>query len=73
MLTIAHRLHTVMDSDRVLVMDAGKAVELDHPFELLQRSNGFLYQLVDQTGTTTATALLKDAEKNYKKKSTTIA
>uniref|UniRef100_A0A1B0BGT0 Multidrug resistance-associated protein lethal(2)03659 n=1 Tax=Glossina palpalis gambiensis TaxID=67801 RepID=A0A1B0BGT0_9MUSC len=72
-LTIAHRLHTVMDSDRVLVMDAGKAVELDHPFVLLQRSNGFLYQLVDQTGITTATALLKDAEKNYKKKPTSIA
>uniref|UniRef100_A0A1A9WTQ7 Multidrug resistance-associated protein lethal(2)03659 n=1 Tax=Glossina brevipalpis TaxID=37001 RepID=A0A1A9WTQ7_9MUSC len=59
--------------DRVLVMDAGKAVELDHPYELLQRSDGFLYQLVDQTGLSTATALLKDAEKNYNKKLTSIA
>uniref|UniRef100_A0A1A9WJ70 Multidrug resistance-associated protein lethal(2)03659 n=1 Tax=Glossina brevipalpis TaxID=37001 RepID=A0A1A9WJ70_9MUSC len=34
-LTIAHRLHTVMDSDKVLVMDAGRAVEYGSPFELL--------------------------------------
>ena len=67
-LTIAHRLHTVMDSDRVLVMDAGHAVELDHPFELLQIPGGYLRQLVDQTGTATAAALLKDAENSYKHK-----
>lgn len=49
-LTIAHRLHTIMDSDRVLVMDAGKAVEFDHPHILLQNRFGFLSLMVDKTG-----------------------
>ncbi|XP_068622328.1 probable multidrug resistance-associated protein lethal(2)03659 [Battus philenor] len=34
-LTIAHRLNTVMDYDRVIVMDKGHVVESGHPFELL--------------------------------------
>lgn len=37
MLTIAHRLHTVMDSDAVVVLDAGKVVEHGEPHVLLQR------------------------------------
>jgi len=49
-LTIAHRLNTVMDSDRVLVMDAGTMVEFDHPHNLLINENGFFYRMVEQTG-----------------------
>ncbi|KAH8272109.1 hypothetical protein KR026_008581 [Drosophila bipectinata] len=66
-LTIAHRLHTVMDSDRVLVMDAGEARELGHPYELLQRPDGYLRQLVDHTGAATAYALQQAAEQSYSK------
>lgn len=56
-LTIAHRLNTVMDSDKVLVMDAGEMVEFDHPHNLLQNNNGFLYKMVEQTGQATADLL----------------
>ncbi|ALC47144.1 CG11897 [Drosophila busckii] len=66
-LTIAHRLHTVMDSDRVLVMDAGEARELAHPYELLQRPGGYLRHLVDNTGSATALALQQAAEESYSK------
>ncbi|XP_046975730.1 ATP-dependent lipid A-core flippase-like [Vanessa cardui] len=38
-LTIAHRLNTVMDYDRVIVMDKGRIVESGHPFELLTQSS----------------------------------
>ncbi|NXB08516.1 MRP1 protein, partial [Cnemophilus loriae] len=40
-LTIAHRLHTVMDSERVLVLDAGRILEYDTPQNLLQRKSAF--------------------------------
>ncbi|CAH2056116.1 unnamed protein product, partial [Iphiclides podalirius] len=38
-LTIAHRLNTVMDYDRVIVMDKGRVVESGHPYELLRSLN----------------------------------
>ncbi|XP_018565518.1 probable multidrug resistance-associated protein lethal(2)03659 isoform X2 [Anoplophora glabripennis] len=66
-LTIAHRLHTIMDSDKVLVMDAGRAVEFDHPYKLLQNPEGLFYELVLQTGADMAEDLMAVAEENYRK------
>ncbi|XP_028938104.1 multidrug resistance-associated protein 1 isoform X2 [Ornithorhynchus anatinus] len=40
-LTIAHRLHTIMDSQRVLVLESGKIVEFDTPHALMQRRGVF--------------------------------
>ncbi|XP_041974315.1 probable multidrug resistance-associated protein lethal(2)03659 isoform X2 [Aricia agestis] len=67
-LTIAHRLHTVMDSDKVLVMDAGQMVEFDHPHVLLQRADGHLRAMLEQTGRATADALARTAHQAYNKK-----
>lgn len=40
-ISIAHRIPTVMDCDRVLVIDAGRAKEFDKPSNLLQRRSLF--------------------------------
>merc|ERR1712072_342028 len=36
-LTIAHRLHTIIDSDRILVLNNGYLAEYESPEELLSR------------------------------------
>uniref|UniRef100_A0A0K2UZH0 ATP-binding cassette sub-family C member 4 n=1 Tax=Lepeophtheirus salmonis TaxID=72036 RepID=A0A0K2UZH0_LEPSM len=49
-LTIAHRLHTVMDSDRMLVLSDGRIEEFDEPHTLLQNEHNLISHLVEQTG-----------------------
>ncbi|KAK9504177.1 hypothetical protein O3M35_010565 [Rhynocoris fuscipes] len=46
-LTIAHRILTVMDSNLMIVMDSGHVVEIGHPFILLQNEDGFLNTLIE--------------------------
>lgn len=64
-LTIAHRLHTVMDSDKVLVMDAGTMKEFGHPYELLQNDQGIFYGMVQQTGRAMAENLERIAKESF--------
>ena len=46
-LTIAHRIDTVMDCDRVAVMSGGQLVEFDSPAKLLQNPSSHFSQLVN--------------------------
>lgn len=64
-LTIAHRLNTVMDSDKVLVIDAGSVKEYDHPFVLLQDKSGIFYGMVHQTGKSVSESLYQIAKENF--------
>ncbi|KAL7749719.1 hypothetical protein RI367_004947 [Sorochytrium milnesiophthora] len=47
-LTIAHRIATIMDSDRILVLDQGQVLEFDTPQALLQDPESAFAKLVNQ-------------------------
>lgn len=49
-ITIAHRLNTIMDYDRVLVLDKGKVIEYDSPQELLSNRQGIFYGMAKDAG-----------------------
>ncbi|KAF9125108.1 Canalicular multispecific organic anion transporter 2 [Mortierella sp. GBA39] len=49
-LTIAHRIKTVMDSDKILVLEKGRVEEFESPQTLLQRPGSLFYSLAEQAG-----------------------
>ena len=49
-LTIAHRLQTIIDYDKVLVLDKGKVIEYDHPWELISREGGIFRGMCEMSG-----------------------
>lgn len=49
-LTIAHRLNTIMDSDRVIVLHEGVIAEFDSPATLLGNSKSIFYAMAKDAG-----------------------
>ena len=56
------RLRTIIDSDKILVLSQGEAVEFGSPHELLLNENSFFSQLVSQTGDQETRHLIEKAK-----------
>ncbi|KIW27349.1 uncharacterized protein PV07_07093 [Cladophialophora immunda] len=48
-ITIAHRINTILDSDRIVVLQQGRVAEFDTPEELIKK-RGLFYELVREAG-----------------------
>ncbi|KAK3692102.1 P-loop containing nucleoside triphosphate hydrolase protein [Podospora appendiculata] len=48
-ITVAHRINTILDSDRVVVLDKGEVAEFDTPQNLIKKQ-GMFYSLVKEAG-----------------------
>ena len=50
LITIAHRLQTIIDYDKILVLDKGEVIEYDHPWKLLQKEEGSFRGMCETSG-----------------------
>jgi len=62
-ITIAHRLQTIIDYDKVLVLDKGEVIEYGDPFDLVSRDGGIFRGMCEMTGD--LEVLEKDAKKAH--------
>ena len=49
-ITIAHRLQTIIDYDKVLVLENGEVKEFDHPWTLLQTDGSVFRGMCEMSG-----------------------
>ncbi|KXG49698.1 ABC transporter, integral membrane type 1 [Penicillium griseofulvum] len=49
-ITIAHRLQTIIDYDKVLVLDHGRVIEYDHPWTLINQEGGLFRGMCENSG-----------------------
>ena len=53
-ITIAHRLHTIIDSDLLIGLDKGEVAEIGTPKDLIDKQGGLFASLVGETGSSTS-------------------
>jgi len=50
LLIVAHRLRTIVDTDRIIVMDQGRCAESGTPFELASNKSSLFRKMISHTG-----------------------
>ena len=70
-ITIVHRLHTIIEYDRVLVLDKGKVAEFDSPYNLLGVEGSIFRSMIEELGqeaVETMREVARQADERKKKK-----
>lgn len=65
-ITIAHRLQTIIDYDKVLVLDHGRVIEYDHPWTLVNREGSLFRSMCEHSGN--VEVLLEGARRAWEQK-----
>lgn len=66
-LTIAHRLNTIIDYDRVLVLDKGEVAQFDTPHALITEGKGIFFDLYEDLNSETKKELARIAFEKHQK------
>ncbi len=66
-ITIAHRLNTIISYDRIMVLDRGTVAEFDTPWNLLRKEDSHLLGLVREQGKEFESEMIKIAASAEKK------
>jgi ABC-type multidrug transport system fused ATPase/permease subunit len=69
-ITIAHRLQTIIDYDKVLVLDKGAVIEYGDPYDLVRQEGGSFRSMCETTGELDALIVTAKAAHNARKKAT---
>lgn len=70
-ITIAHRLQTIIDYDKVLVLDKGEVIEYGDPYDLVRKEGGNFRSMCETSGE--MEALVKTAKTAYESRQSTAA
>nr|QNH67887.1 ATP-binding cassette transporter subfamily C member 4 X4 [Brachionus rotundiformis] len=65
-ITIAHRLHTIIDNDRILCLSQGRVVNFGRPYELIEDDTTILHDLVFSLDKQERDKLVDMAKKSFK-------
>nr|APD26522.1 ATP-binding cassette transporter subfamily C member 4 X4 protein [Brachionus koreanus] len=65
-ITIAHRLHTIIDNDRILCLSQGRVVNFGRPYELIEDETTILHDLVFSLDKQERDKLVEMAKKSFK-------